>query len=192
MEKEALDILCDAISDVGYWQWRIVKNDAVQLEFSDTQLLDSDRIDKQSKSANIALRFKQNSFLGFYDNYENDNDWFDRLLKDEIYPFCLEGGYFEFGDKKAIVLIKNKYKNEHIIKANDNVKTKYTLAFKAGEIAVIAGGDHFYIYDNRAEIALEALALRNRLWRDIGATIGKSAKQKTHTISITLARIQFQ
>ena len=35
MDKRALDILADAISDIGSWQWWHLEDDMLQMEFRD-------------------------------------------------------------------------------------------------------------------------------------------------------------
>lgn len=43
MHKKALDILADAISDAGAWQWWHVENDMLQPEFCGVQLYDESK-----------------------------------------------------------------------------------------------------------------------------------------------------
>ena len=85
MNKESLNILSDAISDVGSWQWWYTAKDMFQLEFCDVQLYDSTKAEKEPHSSTIALRFYGNSFAVFLDNLEeNDRNWPQRFYKDEI------------------------------------------------------------------------------------------------------------
>ena len=50
MEKKTLDILADAISDVGSLQWWHANDNMVQVEFRDIQLYDESKPEKDTPS----------------------------------------------------------------------------------------------------------------------------------------------
>ena len=72
MEKKTLDILSDAISDVGSWQWWHSVQDLFQLEFCDVMLYDETTPEKAPHSSMIALRFIDHSFAVFLDNLDEE------------------------------------------------------------------------------------------------------------------------
>ncbi len=45
MNKDTLDILADAISDVGSWRWWLIKDDMIHLKFCDAQLHDGSKFE---------------------------------------------------------------------------------------------------------------------------------------------------
>jgi len=45
MNKDTLDILTDAISDVGSWRWWLIKDDMSMLKFRDVQLYDGSKLE---------------------------------------------------------------------------------------------------------------------------------------------------
>jgi hypothetical protein len=164
MKKETFDIITTAISDVGYWRWWIVEDDLCQIEFGGVQLLNNDTINKESRSAVIALQFKNNSFLIFYDNL-GESDWHKKLQNDNIDPFTVDYDYFIFNDINSINEIEKEYKNKKIIKNIKNLeKIKNVLIFKAGNVAVTIGGDDFIVVGNDETITEEKIIERNKLW----------------------------
>jgi hypothetical protein len=164
MNKETLDILSTAISDVGYWRWWIVEDDICQIEFGGVQLLNGDSITKESISAVIALRYSNNSFLIFFDNLE-ENDWYNNLQKDKIEPFTVDYDCFIFNDFNIINEIETGYKNKQIIKEiKDIEQIKNVLLFKAGDVAVVIGGDNFEVVGDGGEINEEKILKRSELW----------------------------
>lgn len=48
MNQNALNILADAISDVGSWQWWHMENDMLQLEFRDVLLYDESKSEQNT------------------------------------------------------------------------------------------------------------------------------------------------
>ena len=164
MEKDTFDILSDAISDVGYWRWWIAEDDRIQLEFGGVQLLNSDTLDKNSTSAIIALRFSENVLLKFYDN-EAENQWHIQLQEDKIEPFTVDYDFFRFNNPDSINEIEKEYKNQIVIKESEGIsELKNVLAFKAGDVAVITGGNDFCVVDANGKIDEETIWERSRLW----------------------------
>ena len=54
MNKE-LQIIEEAISDVGYWRWWTKSEDIFQIEFGGTQLLFSEPVEKEPPSTVLAI-----------------------------------------------------------------------------------------------------------------------------------------
>ena len=94
MEKKTLDILADAISDVGSLQWWHADDNMVQVEFRDIQLYDKSKPEKDTHTIDvIAIRFIGNVFAVFLDNLseEDGKPWYERLYDDEIPAIECEG-----------------------------------------------------------------------------------------------------
>jgi hypothetical protein len=164
MKEETLSTISRAISDVGYWRWWITENDCCQIEFGGIQLLSNDTINENSKSAVMALQYSNNSFLIFYDNDEQKN-WYIELQNDKIEPFSIDHDFFSFNNIENIDLIRNGYKNETIIKKIDSMENiKNILCFRAGNVAVIIGGNDYCFLDEEGKISEEKLLKRSKLW----------------------------
>ncbi len=144
MNTEELDILADAISDVGCWSWWATDlPNRVQLEFADTQLVvPSDN--SQPISAKIAIQFINPKSIAFLTNNQTENTkntWYDDLHNDKIEPFSCSYENFTFSDK---VMMKNIINNTNDIQLihgysplDDRFyKENYQLVF------LIGGGDY--------------------------------------------------
>jgi hypothetical protein len=163
MKRETLNIIANAISDVGYWRWWITKNDTCQIEFGGVRLLNNDTINRESKSAVIALQYSKNSFLIFFDKFE-EIEWHKKLQNDEIEPFTVDDDSFIFNDYNSINEIEKEYQKKIIIKADKMGHIKNSLLFKAGNVAVAIGGDDFKMVDGNGIITEEKIIERNKLW----------------------------
>ena len=75
MNKEVLNILADAISDVGSWQWWYIEDDMIQLEFCDVQLYDESKSEKKTHTTDVlAVRFYGHTFALFLDDLDEADD----------------------------------------------------------------------------------------------------------------------
>jgi hypothetical protein len=94
VDKKALDILADAVSDVGSWQWWHMEKDMLQLEFRDVRLYDASKPEKDAHTMDvIAVRFYGNVFAVFLDDLEEEGKrpWYERFYDDEIPAFVCSG-----------------------------------------------------------------------------------------------------
>ncbi|WP_308681488.1 hypothetical protein [Stomatobaculum longum] len=130
MNQNALNILADAISDVGSWQWWHMENDMLQLEFRDVLLYDESKSEQNTHTMDvIAVRFYGNVFIVFLDDLDEaeEKPWYKRLYDDEIPTFECDG-----------------YENRTSITTFDGMDTltcaKHLIAAKCGDAGVIAGG----------------------------------------------------
>lgn len=169
IDQETLNILSDAISDIGVWQWWHKQDDMIQMEFGCVQLYDEFKEEKQAHSSTIALRFNNNSFAMFLDNFEKEDEkkWFDKLYDDEINPFDLEGFEFKFNDGKYVNEIFEAYKNKHTIKElidEDIVSCKYILAAKCYDVAFVVGGNKLEILTHQGILSEDDIKKANEKW----------------------------
>ena len=171
IDQETLDILSDAISDIGVWQWWYKQDDMFQIEFGCVQLYDEHKEAKQAHSSTIALRFLDNPFAMFLDNFEKDDEkkWFDKLYDDEINPFDLEGFEFKFNDGKYVNEVFEEYKNKHTIKElidEDIISCKYILAAKCYDVAFVVGGNELEVVSHHGNLSKEDIKEANEKWWD--------------------------
>ena len=74
MNINTLNILADAISDVGSWQWWYTTGDMFQVEFCDVQLYDETKTEKEPHTTDVlAVRFYGHAFAVFLDNLDEDD-----------------------------------------------------------------------------------------------------------------------
>ncbi len=112
MNIDTLNILADAISDVGAWNWWYIDDKLVQIEFRDIMLYD------ESKSCStdvLAVRFKGRPFAVFLDDLHDDT-WYERFRDNDsiFYPF--DTYYLAFDDvNEAKKVISNRLTNHSLI-----------------------------------------------------------------------------
>lgn len=169
IDQKTLNILSDAISDVGAWCWWHVDDEFVQLEFMDVQLYDYSKKEKQAHSSTIALRFFDNPFLLVLDNLSEDNDkkWYDKLRDDEIEPFSIESYEFDFNNTEQVNNVIESYRNKKEIKGivDEYIASyKYIVAAKCNEVAFVAGGNDLKILSHSGLLKVEEIEKANQKW----------------------------
>lgn len=167
-DNNTLNMLSDAISDVGSWRWWYVDDDIVQLEFQDVQLYDYSTNEKETHSSIIALSFKDKSFALFLDNLDDQNKgWYKQLQNDEIEPFSLDGYELNFNDAQFVNEIIETYKNKITVKDITDeaiVTSKYIMAGKCGEVAFVVGGDRLEVLNHQGKINMEDIEKAYQDW----------------------------
>ena len=198
MNKKTLDILADAISDVGAWQWWHMENDMLQLEFRDVLLYDESKPEQDTHTMDvIAVRFYGNVFAVFLDNLKEPEEkpWYKRLYDDEIPAFECDGYELEFDSSEYAKEVYDGYRNRTPITPFDGMNTltgtKHLIAAKCGDAGVIAGGDQIKIVTKSNSISeedIEPLSKKwwkywNTYWRLRGT---KDALQKDWACEVTI------
>ena len=135
MQSKTLEILADAISDIGSWQWWDEADDIFQLEFSDVLLFDETKPEGASCASVIALRFSGNTFAVFLDNLEEkpEKEWYRRFYDDEIREFEITvDDVLKFDDVGLARSLLDRFKNKTPMKRFDDSQvlgsTKHILA----------------------------------------------------------------
>ena len=171
MNKKALDILADAISDVGSWQWWHMENDMLQLEFCDVLLYDGSKPEQDPHTMDaIAIRFFGNVFAVFLDDLEEDaaKPWYERFYEDELPPFACDTYEMEFDHAAYAKKVYDGYKNRTPITPFDGIDTltgaKHLIAARCGKTGVIAGGDRIKVVSRNGSISEEDIEPLSRKW----------------------------
>ena len=169
MNKESLNILSDAISDVGSWQWWYTAKDMFQLEFCDVQLYDATKAEKESHSSTIALRFYGNSFAVFLDNLEEDGrNWPQRFYKDEIQVIEIDTYDLVFDDIDYAKEVYENYRNRIPMKSFEDPivfsSARHILAAKCGDYGFVAGGDDLSVVSKIGEYTEEEIINAAKHW----------------------------
>jgi hypothetical protein len=108
-----LEVLEEAISDVGYWSWWDAALPKVfQVEFGGTQLWSPSHASDQPPSGQVALRFVKPSFVAFLTRLIRaegiPSDWSKKLHRDEIEPFGISYGDFTASSKEIFANALNQ------------------------------------------------------------------------------------
>jgi len=116
MNKEVLNILADAISDVGSWQWWYIEDDMIQLKFCDVQLYDESKSEKETHTTDVlAVRFYGHTFALFLDDLDDD-DWFIRFQDDDSIIYPVDTYDLIFDDIKKAERLMDDYRHKAFIK----------------------------------------------------------------------------
>ena len=172
MNRDTLNILADAISDVGSWQWWYTKDDMFQLEFRDVQLYDETKAEKEAHTTDvIAVRFFGNVFAVFLDNLENDDPekkWYERFYDDEIQAVEIEAYELEFDNAEYAGKVYDSFVNKTPMKQFDGVSAflsaRHIIAAKCGDKGFVAGGERMVIVNQKGEYKEEDIEYASRRW----------------------------
>ena len=170
MKKETLDILSEAISDVGSWQWWYTAKDMFQLEFCDVMLYDETKAEKEPHTSVIALRFYGNAFAVFLDNLEEETGkkWYDRFYDDEILILQIEPYEFRFDDIEYAEKVFGGYRNKTTMKQFEGIGdfscVKHILAAKCEEYGFIVGGDDLVVVGKSGKYTEEEIVNAAKKW----------------------------
>ena len=170
MEKNTLNILSDAISEVGSWQWWCTAEDMFQLEFCDVMLYDETTAEKGPHSSVIALRFYGNSFAVVLDNLEEESgkSWYQRFQDDEILTLQIEPFEFRFDDADYANTLFKSYRNRIPVKnaADPNLfsSVNHILAAKCENHGFIAGGDDLVVVGKKGTYTEEEIVNAAKKW----------------------------
>ncbi len=171
INKEALGILADAISDAGAWQWWHLENDMLQLEFCGVQLYDESKPKKDTHTMDvIAIRFFGNVFAVFLDDLDEDTTrpWYERFYDDEIPAFECDGYALKFDNPEYAKEVYDGYRNQIPITPFDGMNTltgaNHLIAVKCGDTGVVAGGDRMVAVNKNGSISEEEIEPLSRKW----------------------------
>lgn len=172
--KQQLELLADAISDVGYWTWWVSDFPKIfQIEFSGTQLyLAKDNLSKLP-SSQIALRFinpKSVSFLTKGENYSNDDvNWFNDLYNDKLEKPTCSYEYFSFTNSTLISQIIEDAKVINTLYGYCPIDKRFLtenfyFAFWAGDFGLAISAENLELYSVKGKIDFEQIPKINADW----------------------------
>ena len=166
--RAALNILADAISDVGSWWCWYVGDDMLQLEFCDVLLYDETKAEKETHTTDVlAVRFYGNVFAVFLDNL-NDENWYERFRDDDSILYPVDTYDMAFDDNKEAESLLNDYRNQAFVRNFKGIETlltaKHILYARCNEIGFIVGGDEIEIVGNKGKYAEEEIESLSKKW----------------------------
>ena len=166
--KDALNILADAISDVGSWWCWHVGDDMLQLEFCDVQLYDETKTEKETHTTDVlAVRFFGHVFAVFLDDL-NDTNWHERFRDDDSILYPVDTYDMAFDDDKAAESLLNDYRNQVLIKDFKGAETlaaaKHILCARCDKVGFIVGGDEIDIVGGKGKYTEEEIEPLSKKW----------------------------
>src|SRR5262245_28581037 len=110
-----LDVLSEAISDVGYWRWWSAQfPEFIQLEFGGTQLWNPPEQEGKPPSGLIALRFTNPVSVSFLTHRDAPSDfpqnWAELLGNDTLEPITITYDSFGFNNPSLIEKLSRESK----------------------------------------------------------------------------------
>ena len=170
-DGNSLNILADAISDIGCWQWWHTDDDVLQLEFCDVELYDDAKEEKDTRSATIgatiAVRFYGDYFAVFLDNLEEE-DWYVKLHLDQIPPVEVDAYELAFDDVKYAKNVMKAYRHRHPVRPRFDEslfsEAKHILAGKCGSVGFVVGGDRIEVAGHGGIYTAEQIEEANKRW----------------------------
>lgn len=195
MNINTLNILADAISEVGSWHWWVIKDDMVQVQFCDILLYDETKSEKEPHTTDVlAVRFYGHAFAVFLDNLDED-DWYVRLYDDDSDIYPVDTYDLVFDDIKTAGLLLDDYKNTIPIKDFDGPETlsaaKHLLCARCDNVGFIVGGDEIKVVGKNGKYTEEEIEAASGkwwdYWKDYWKLRGtKDAYEKDYACEITI------
>ena len=168
MNINTLNILADAISDVGSWHWWIVKDDMVQVQFCDIMLYDENTSENEPHSTDVlAVRFYGNAFAVFLDDLKEEN-WYEHFHDDDSVIYPIETYDMAFDDRIEAERLLNDYQNKTVIKDFAGPETlltaKHLLYAGCEDVGFIVGGDEIEVVGRKGKYTEEEIKTAHKKW----------------------------
>ena len=166
--RDALNILADAISDVGSWWCWYVGDDMLQLEFCDVQLYDETKAEKETHTTDVlAVRFYGHVFAVFLDDL-NDKNWHEHFRDDDSILYPVDTYDMAFDDRIMAESLLNDYKNRVPVKDFKGTETlvtaKHILCARCDEVGFIVGGDKIEIAGKKGKYSEKEIEPLSKKW----------------------------
>ena len=168
MNANALNILADAISDVGSWWCWDIEGDIVQVEFRDVLLYDESKPEQETHATDVlAVRFSGHAFAVFLDNLDEEG-WHERFRDDDSILYDIDAYDLAFDDVEKARSLLGDYKNKVPVKDFDGPQTlsaaKHLVCARCGEVGFIVGGDELEVVGQSGKYTEEEIASAAEKW----------------------------
>ena len=168
MNINTLNMLTDAISDVGSWHWWVIKDDMVQVQFCDIMLYNENTSENEPHSTDVlAVRFYGNAFAVFLDNLKEEN-WVERFRDDDSVIYPIDTYNMAFDDRKDAERLLNDYQHQTVIKDFTGSETlltaKHLLYAGCDNVGFIVGGDEIEVAGRKGKYTEEEIEPLSRKW----------------------------
>ena len=166
MNGKTLNILADAISEVGSWHRWLIKDDMVQVQFCDILLYDEAKKETHTTDV-LAVRFCGHAFAVFLDNLDEEN-WHKRLRDDASLLYPVDTYDLAFDSVKGAAPLLRDYKNKTPVKAFIGPETlsaaKHLLYARCGDVGFIVGGDEIVVLGRNGAYTEEEIGTASGKW----------------------------
>ena len=177
MNINTLNILADAISDVGSWHRWLTRDDMVQVQFCDIMLYDENTSEKEPHSTDVlAVRFRGNAFAVFLDNLDEEN-WYILFRDDDSIIYPIDTYNMAFDDIEEAERLLSDYKHKTAIKGFGSSETlltaKHLLYAGCDDVGFIIGGDEIEVVGRKGKYTEEEIETAYKKWCDYWKTYWK-------------------
>ena len=177
MDINTLNILADAISEVGSWHWWVTKDDMVQVQFCDILLYDEAKPENEPHTTDVlAVRFYGHAFAVFLDDLDEDN-WYERLREDDSVIYPVDTYDMAFDDAKEAERLLDDYKHKTVIKDFSGSgmlsSAKHLLYARCGDVGFIVGGDEIEVVGRNRKYTEEEIETTSGKWWEYWRTYWK-------------------
>lgn len=168
MNADTLNILADALSDIGSWWCWDANDDAVQIEFVDVLLYDESKPEQETHTTDVlAVRFRGHAFAVFLDNFD-DPGWHVRFHDDDSILYDIDAYDLAFDDREGAESLLGDYKNRVPVKDFVGFQTlstaKHLVCAKCGEVGFIVGGDELEVIGQKGKYTEEEIKTAAEKW----------------------------
>ena len=170
MNIHTLNILADAVSDVGSWHWWLVRDDMVQVQFCDIMLYDENTSENEPHSMDVlAVRFRGNAFAVFLDSL-NEENWYQHFQDDDSVIYQIDTYHMAFDDTEEAERLLNEYQHKTVIKDFTGPETllaaKHLLYAGCDDVGFIVGGDEIEVVGRKGKYTEEEIEAAYAKWCD--------------------------
>jgi hypothetical protein len=173
-DAEQLELLADAISDVGYWSWWTHDlPDGFQLEFGGTQLYFPPASSDKPPQTQIALQFQQPASISFLIRGTSTEDfaWSQQLHDDLLESPTCSYGEFAFSDDDSLTSLLQEAMHVKTVHGyapatDDFLREPYRLVFWCGDYGFAIASRNLRLLTHGGGVALDQIAEVNRQWWD--------------------------
>jgi hypothetical protein len=171
--RAPLEVLEDAISDVGHWHWWTKTDTAFQLEFAWVMLLVPSDDPSQPPSSAVALRFRNPRCVAVLQkNVQRSalpDNWFRKLGQDELKPLAVSHESFTLTSIDRLRAILGDAERRKFLVGSepdlDHIGTEDAfLAFWAGDAGLVVVGERVEVLSHRGRIEVEEISEKHQDW----------------------------
>lgn len=172
-DHDSLEILADAVSDLGYWSWWAEKlPDSFQIEFGGTQLYFPPQSPDRPPQTRIAVQFKQPTSVSFISRQHDLDDkfeWAQQLHEDKIEPPSCSHGEFTFTDTELMSDMLKQMSNHKTIHGYEPSISKFFnepfhLIFWCGNVELAIASKEIVLLSHAGEVPVSDIAELNKKW----------------------------
>jgi nitrogen regulatory protein PII-like uncharacterized protein len=172
MENKTLNILINAISTMGIWEWWTINDDNwLELSFSNVMLFEKTEDESDTHSGTfINIRLSGNIYAIFLDNSNDENDlWYVDLYNGKA-SFWIDPFELRFDDNEYALSIISDFKNKTVLSGTFSIEkiaaAKHSVAGKCENVGFIIGGDHLAIIGLDGKLSEGEIELASKQWWD--------------------------